>query len=74
MVQSSFDLLMHPVRMQIIQAFIGGKRMSVQELGGRLAEVPPATLYRHLNALVEGGVLTVAEERRVRGAIERVYT
>lgn len=73
MTQSPFDLLLHPVRMRIIQALVGGKRMTVQELGERLATVPMATLYRHLNALADGSVLVVVEERRVRGTVERVY-
>ncbi|HVL26390.1 MAG TPA: helix-turn-helix domain-containing protein [Thermomicrobiales bacterium] len=71
--QSRFDLLLHPVRMQIIQMFIAGRQLTAQELGERLTDVPPATLYRHLNTLVGGGVLTIAEERRGRGSAERVY-
>jgi DNA-binding transcriptional ArsR family regulator len=47
--------------------------LSVQEVGKVLADVPPATLYRHLNALAQAGVLVVAEERRRRGTIEKVY-
>jgi DNA-binding transcriptional ArsR family regulator len=74
MVQSKFDLLLHPVRMQIIQSFTGGRRLTMQELGDRLPDVPPATLYRHLNALTEGDMLVIAEERKVRGTVERVYT
>jgi len=74
MSEGKLEFLMHPVRMRIMQAFIGGRQLSVQELGEVLADVPPATLYRHLNALARAGVLVVAEERRRRGATERVYT
>ena len=70
---SRFDLLLHPVRMQIVQAFAGDRKMSAQELGVRLADVPTATLYRHLNTLLEGGLLEIVEERQVRGGTERVY-
>lgn len=70
---SRFDLLLHPVRMQIVQAFVGDRRLSAQELGARLADVPPATLYRHLNVLHEGGILDVVEERQVHATTERVY-
>ena len=73
MTQSRFDLLLHPVRMRIVQAFTGGGQYTAQELGARLDDVPPATLYRHINALVEGDVLVVVEERRVRGTVERVF-
>lgn len=39
-----------------------------------LPDVPQASLYRHLAALVKGGAVDIAEERKVRGTIERVYT
>lgn len=71
--QSHFDLLLHPVRMQVIQTLVAGRRMTAQEIGERMPEVAQATLYRHLRSLVEGSVLEVVEERRVRGAVERVY-
>ena len=74
MAQAKLDLLLHPVRMRIIHAFAGDARLTAQDLGQRLADVPPASLYRHLNTLVEGGVLVVAEERRPRGPAERVFT
>jgi len=35
--------------------------------------IAQATLYRHLNQLVEGGILEVVEERPVRGTVEKVY-
>jgi DNA-binding transcriptional ArsR family regulator len=39
-----------------------------------LGDVPPATLYRHINRLSEAGVLELVAERRVRGTLEKVYT
>lgn len=67
------DLLLHPVRMRILQQVMLEGRLTAQELAGRLPEVPPATLYRHLARMVEGAVLVIVEERPVRGAVERVY-
>jgi hypothetical protein len=67
------DLLLHPVRLRIVQAFLGDRTLTTAELGTELADVPPATLYRHVGVLAEGGVLAVAGERRVRGAAERSY-
>lgn len=37
------------------------------------ADVPPASLYRHVARLVDAGVLAVVAERRVRGAVERTH-
>jgi DNA-binding transcriptional ArsR family regulator len=73
MAPSKFDLMLHPVRLQILHAFEHERKMTTQELGARLADIPTATLYRHLNILLEGGMLRVAEERVVHGATERVY-
>lgn len=64
-------LLLHPVRLRIVQAMLGRTQMTTRELAERLGDVAPATLYRHVAALVEGGVIEVVSETRVRGASER---
>jgi hypothetical protein len=67
------DLLLHPVRLRIVQAFLGDRGLTTTELRAELPDVPPGSLYRHVAKLVEGGVLGVVSERRVRGALERTY-
>jgi hypothetical protein len=67
------DVLLHPVRLRIWQAFLGDRALTTTELRRELPDVPPASLYRHVSLLVENGVLAVAAERRVRGAVERTY-
>ncbi|WP_298455711.1 helix-turn-helix domain-containing protein [uncultured Cellulomonas sp.] len=67
------DVLLHPVRLRIAQAFLGGRTLTTGDLRVELPDVAAATLYRQVTALVDGGVLEVAEERRVRGAVERTY-
>lgn len=67
------DLLLHPVRLRILQALSGAGPLTTSQLRGRLPDVSPATLYRHVSALADAGVLEVADERRVRGAVERSY-
>ena len=47
--------------------------LTTADLAGELADVPTATLYRQVALLLDGGVLEVAAERRVRGAVERSY-
>lgn len=64
-------LLLHPVRLRIVQAMLGRTQMTTRELAERLGDVAPATLYRHVAALVDGGVIEVVSETRVRGASER---
>jgi DNA-binding transcriptional ArsR family regulator len=67
------DLVLHPIRMRIVMA-LAGREMNAQQLADSLGDVPPATLYRHLNRLTTAGVLVVAAERRVRGTTEKIYT
>ena len=63
------DLLLHPVRLRFVQAFLGDRALTTSQL----SDVPAASLYRHVARLVDAGVLAVAAERRVRGALERTY-
>ena len=70
---TSADLLLHPVRLRIVQAFLGDRAITTSQLRTELPDVPPASLYRHVARLVEGGVLAIVAERRVRGALERTY-
>ena len=72
-VTESADLLLHPVRLRIIQAFLGDRALTTSQLSAELSEIPSASLYRHVARLVAAGVLQVVAERRVRGAIERTY-
>jgi hypothetical protein len=65
------ELLLHPVRLRIVQAFLGRGELTTAQLGQELADVPSATLYRQIATLLEGGVLEVVAEHRVRGAVER---
>jgi DNA-binding transcriptional ArsR family regulator len=67
------DLIFHPVRLRVIVALARSTPMTAQQLADVLGDVPPATLYRHLNKLLAGGVLRVVEERHVRGTLEKVY-
>ncbi len=64
------DVVLHPVRLRIIQQF-GGRSLTTAQLRETLPDVTQATLYRHVATLVDAGILAVVEERRVRGAVER---
>ncbi|GAA5199359.1 helix-turn-helix domain-containing protein [Rugosimonospora acidiphila] len=70
---TSADLLLHPVRLRIVRAFLGDRALTTSALAAELADVPAASLYRHVARLVDAGVLHVVAERRVRGALERTY-
>lgn len=69
----TLELLGHPVRLRIVHAMRGDRTLTTAQLCALLPDVSKAMVYRHVDLLAAGGVLEVAEERRVRGAVERHY-
>jgi hypothetical protein len=67
------DLLMHPVRIRIVLA-AANRVLTTRQIALYLPDVRQTTLYRHINLLIEGGVLTVVKQTRQRGATERWLT
>lgn len=70
---TNFDLILHPVRLRIITS-ISNDQVTAKEIADALPEVSQSTLYRHINTLVEGGMLQVVAEIPQRGTVERVYS
>jgi DNA-binding transcriptional ArsR family regulator len=69
---SKADLVIHPVRLQILQA-LAEKPRTTQEIAEVLPTVSQPSLYRHLKMLLEGGMVVVVETRQVRGIQEKRY-
>ncbi|MBR7676770.1 helix-turn-helix domain-containing protein [Streptomyces daliensis] len=67
------NLLLHPVRLRILQTLVGSEPLTTAQLRDRLPDVPPATMYRHIATLTKAGVLEVVGEKKVRGTVERSY-
>jgi DNA-binding transcriptional ArsR family regulator len=70
---ASADLLLHPVRLRIVKAFLGDRALTVGQLATALPDVPAGSIYRHVARLTDAGVLQVVAERRVRATTERTY-
>ncbi|WP_147533386.1 helix-turn-helix domain-containing protein [Bacillus marasmi] len=70
---SKTKLILHPVRMKIIQSLLNGKQLTVHAIAERNKEIPQATLYRQLNTLLEAEIIQVVQENQIRGTIEKVY-
>jgi DNA-binding transcriptional ArsR family regulator len=70
---NQLELLGQPVRLRIVHAMRGRRTLTATQLCDRLPDISKATVYRHIDVLTDGGILEVAEERRVRGAVERHY-
>lgn len=71
--KNKVDILLHPVRIRIVQALLEEK-MTVYQLVDKLGNVPQATMYRQLSTLADAGLVKVSEERPVKGAIEKIYS
>ncbi|WP_100406206.1 helix-turn-helix domain-containing protein [Bacillus solitudinis] len=67
------DVILHPVRMRIIQALMSYQKLTVQQLVEKLEDVPQATMYRHLRILTDAQAIKIVESNKVRGTIEKVY-
>jgi DNA-binding transcriptional ArsR family regulator len=67
------DLLLHPVRLRVVQALLDGRELTTSQIRAHVPDVSAATLYRHVAVLAGAGVLDVVDEHRVRGAVERTY-
>ena len=67
------ELLLHPVRLRIVQAFLGDRALTTSQLRLSLGTCRRRASIDTSRRLVNGGVLTAVAERRVRGAVERTY-
>ncbi len=67
------EAILHPVRFRMIQYFLDGQKKTAKELAIKLPDISQATLYRQLDTLVKAGILSVVEEKPVRGTVEKVY-
>ena len=66
------DLILHPARSKIIQA-LAQNQLTIQELSEQLADLPKSSIYRHVRALLKGGIVRVAGSRPVKGTPENFY-
>ena len=66
-------LLLHPVRLRIVNAILDGREFTTAELGRTLTDLSSATVYRHLAELRSGGLVEVVKEEQTRGTVRRSY-
>lgn len=65
--------IMDPVRIKIVQELSIRKTATTKEIALSCGDIPQATLYRHLSALMKNEVIEVVSENKVRGILEKVY-
>lgn len=64
-------LLTDPFKLKLLERF-AGTPVTTKQVADRMGEKAPK-LYRHVDALVEEGLLELVEEKPKRGTIERYY-
>lgn len=73
MMNPNSEILLHPVRLKIIQCLVDGNQLTAQQLKQQLPDISQATLYRHIKVLEVAGAIVTVETRKKRGATERVF-
>jgi DNA-binding transcriptional ArsR family regulator len=64
-------LMLHPIRHRMI-GVLSGRQLTAEQISQLLDDIPPATLYRHINVLLEGGLIEVVGEQRQQGRTTRI--
>lgn len=64
-------LLSDPLKLQLLQAFAEGPK-TTKQVAAALGE-NVTKLYRHVDALLDSGLLVVVDEKQKRGTIERTF-
>jgi len=72
MTGESIEMVIHPVRLRILQSLVAGPQ-TTKQIAERLADVPKSSLYRHLRLLLDSGFVAVAKVRLVHGIQEKAY-
>jgi len=65
--------LLNPVRMRILQILMINETVTAKVIAEEMPDIPPASLYRHINKLVSDDILEISSENKIRGTVEKVY-
>ncbi|NEW05956.1 helix-turn-helix domain-containing protein [Paenibacillus sp. SYP-B3998] len=70
------EIILHPVRMKISQVLMRNKEngLTPLEMVKIINDVPQATLYRHIQVMLDAGVIRILKEKKVRSISEKYYT
>ncbi len=69
---SKAKALLHPLRAQIVVA-LHDRPLTPRQIAAQIETAPLGTVYRHINLLMDAGIIEVVRERRVYGTLERQF-
>ena len=64
-------LITHPIRLRVI-GMLAERQLTTEQISQLMDDVALATLYRHINTLIEGGLIAIVDEQRQHGRTTRV--
>lgn len=67
-------VMMHPLRIKIIQELAQKQKATTKEIQKACGDCSQATLYRHLKEMLDYDLIEVVEENNINGIIEKVYS
>lgn len=67
-------ILSNSTRVRIVQYLQSKGDATTKQIADYLSDIPVPTIYRHINYLIGVELVTVKEERKVRGSIERLLS
>jgi len=65
--------LTNPIRARIFFEIYAGEQPTAKKLLEKFPDITKTTLYRHLKAMLDAGIIIVAGEKQVRGVTEKSY-
>lgn len=71
MTDNIYSILLNATRMRLVQALSANQHRTATQLCEILPDVPRTTLYRHIGILIDAGIISVIDEKKVRGSVER---
>lgn len=72
MTNTKAALILHPVRFRIVNE-LTRQALTPRQISALLPDIARPSLYRHLQTLLDAGVLEIVGEKQVNGATERTY-
>ena len=68
------EILIHPVRLSILQYLSINKKATTSEIIDSLPAVSKASIYNHIKLLEQNEIIEIVQENRIRGTIEKIYS
>jgi len=64
----------NPTRSKIFLEIFTGEQITAKKLLEKLPDISQPTLYRHIKAMLDDGMIEVVGEKKIRGVVEKSYS